>query len=120
MIYVGLAGATRSRSGRKSANTLYGRLATMHLGRKRNFSTFRVSLTAILSAHRSAVISEAELTEWMMAHLRVKPVPVVDADRLDQLETTVLTAIDPPLNLAKMPNSPVRQRLSLLRKAIRD
>lgn len=41
LIYAGLAGATRSRSGRKSTNTLWGRIRGMHLGGRHNFSTTR-------------------------------------------------------------------------------
>ena len=40
------------------------------------------------------------------------------ADILDQLETRVLGALDPPLNLAKMPRTPVRERLTDLRRRV--
>lgn len=49
LIYAGLAGATRSRSGRKSKNTLWGRIKTMHLGGRHEFSTFRLSLGSVLA-----------------------------------------------------------------------
>ena len=41
LIYAGLAGATRSLSGKKSTNTLWGRIRGMHLGGNPNFSTFK-------------------------------------------------------------------------------
>ena len=44
LIYAGLAGSTRARSGRLSKNTLWGRITTMHLGGRHEFSTFRLSL----------------------------------------------------------------------------
>lgn len=116
LIYAGLAGATRARSGRRSTNTLWGRLQGMHLGSRYEFSTFRRSLGSILTEARGASeIDEEHLTAWMRDHLRVIAVPVHDADALDDLETAVLEALDPPLNLAKMPKTAVRRRLSQLR-----
>ncbi|MEP9362191.1 DUF6884 domain-containing protein [Nocardioides sp. CN2-186] len=116
LIYAGLAGATRS-GGSISSNTLWGRIATMHLGKKHEFSTLRRSLGSVLAeASRQDVIDEGQLTAWMHAHLRVVLVPVTDVDTLDQLETAVLTELDPPLNLAKVPKTPLRLELSRLRK----
>jgi hypothetical protein len=117
LIYAGLAGATRSRSERRSTNTLWGRLHGMHLGSRHDFSTFRRSLGSILTEARGASeIDEAHLTAWMHGHLRVIAVSVEDADALDGFETEVLAELDPPLNLAKMPKSAVRARLTQLRR----
>lgn len=116
LIYAGLAGATRS-GGSSSSNTLWGRIATMHLGGKHEFSTLRRSLGSILaSAYGQPVIDEQQLTRWMHAHLRVVPVRVADVDTLDQLETEALAELDPPLNLAKVDRTPLRRQLSALRK----
>lgn len=116
LIYAGLAGATRS-GGSTSTNTLWGRIATMHLGKNYKLSTLRLSVGSILaSAYRLAAIDEEQLTRWMHAHLRVVPVPVLDADTLDGLESEILRELDPPLNLAKVERTPLRQRLSALRK----
>ncbi|GAA3633396.1 DUF6884 domain-containing protein [Microlunatus ginsengisoli] len=116
LIYAGLAGATRS-GGSESSNTLWGRITTMHLGKRHEFSTLRRSLGSILaSAHGSSAIDEAELTGWMHAHLRVVTIPIADADTLDALESEILAALDPPLNLAKVSKTPPRLRLSALRK----
>lgn len=116
LIYAGLAGATRS-GGAKSTNTLWGRIATMHLGTKHEFSTLRRSLGSILgAANGSPSIDEAELTRWMHSYLRVVTIPVADPDTLDILESALLAELDPPLNLAKVPKSPLRQQLSALRK----
>ncbi|MBK8462845.1 MAG: hypothetical protein IPL36_07400 [Nigerium sp.] len=117
LIYAGLAGATRTKSGKKSTNTLWGRIRGMHLGGNHNFSTFRLSLGSILAAARHAQrIDEDALTEWMHQHLRLIAVPVDDPDGLDALETEILTALDPPLNLHKRPKSDARTRLSQLRR----
>lgn len=51
----------------------------------------------------------------MYAHLRVIAVPTSDADSLDALETMILTELDPPLNLMKLPKTPIRRKLSELR-----
>ena len=89
----------------------------MHLGSRHEFSTFRLSLGAVLAnASGFDEIDEGALTTWMNAHLKVIPVPVQDPDTLDGLETAVLAALDPPLNLQKMPRSSVRSQLSGLRR----
>jgi len=117
LIYAGLAGATRSRSGRKSTNTRWGRIKGMHLGSRHEFSTFRLSLGSILAhARGESEIDEAALTLWMHNHLRVIAIPVADADIRDNLETAILAVLDPPLNLAKMQRTPVRKRLTELRR----
>lgn len=117
LIYAGQAGATRSRSGRRSGNTLWGRISGMHLGGKSRFSTFRLSLGSVLASTSGAdEIDETALTRWMHAHLRVIAVPIDHADRLDDLESAVLAALDPPLNLSKMPPSTARARLTVLRR----
>lgn len=119
LIYAGLAGATRAKSGQRSSNTLWGRIRGMHLGGRHDFSTFRRTLGAVLaSQYGESTIDEDRLTRWMYEHLRVIAVPVADADALDQLETRVLGALDPPLNLAKMPRTHVRARLTELRRRV--
>ncbi|HJQ46907.1 MAG TPA: hypothetical protein VJ870_11380 [Amycolatopsis sp.] len=117
LVYAGLAGATRSRSGRKSTNTLWGRIRGMHLGGRHDFSTFRLSLGSILaSARRESEIDEERLTAWMHEHLRLVAIPVENPDTLNDLETEVLAALNPPLNLNKLPQSPVREQLTKLRR----
>lgn len=116
LIYAGLAGATR-KGGATSSNTLWGRITTMHLGKKHEFFTLRRSLGSILAhANGQPTIDEARLTLWMYAHLRVVLIPVADAHTLNDLETDILSELDPPLNLAKVGPTPLRQRLSALRK----
>ena len=116
LIYAGQAGATRSRSGIRSRNTLWGRIRGMHLGGKQEFSTFRMSLASILTQADRTEISEARLTNWMHEHLRVITRPLDNPDELDALESAVLATLDPPLNLAKMPTTPMRARLRELRR----
>jgi hypothetical protein len=103
LIYVGLVGATRSRSRRASTNTLWARIVGMHLSGRHDFSTFRLSLGSILAnARREAEIDEARLTSWMHQHLRVVTIPIDDADTLNALESEVLQQLDPPLNLQRV------------------
>lgn len=119
LIYAGLAGATR-KGGKKSSNTLWGRITTMHLGGRHDFSTFRFSLgSAIARARGEDQIDEGALTQWMHTHLRVVPVVVDDPDALEAIESTVLELLDPPLNLAKVPPTTLRVKLSALRRAYR-
>lgn len=117
LIYAGLAGATRWPSGRRSTNTLWSRLTGMHLGGRHEFSTFRRSIGSILAAARcEKEIDEAALTTWMHANLTVVAVLFSDADSLGRLEGDVLSELDPPLNLKGMTASPIRQRISALRR----
>jgi hypothetical protein len=119
LIYTGLAGATRWPSGQRSKNTLWLRIATMHLAGNHEFSTFRRTLGAILAAESGSTdIDEQALSEWMRAHLRVITVSLDDRDELGRLEKRVLAALDPPLNLQSMVPTPVRRRLRELRRGL--
>lgn len=117
LIYAGLAGATRWPSGRRSTNTLWSRVAGMHLGGRNEFSTFRRSLGAILAeADGRRGIDEENLTSWMSEHLAVRTVASPDPDALGHLERAVLERLDPPLNLMGMQANPTRARLRELRR----
>ncbi|MFL1596232.1 hypothetical protein NQ854_25405 [Rhodococcus ruber] len=117
LIYAGLAGATRWPSGKRSTNTLWSRIAGMHLGGRHEFSTFRRTLGAVLAhADGSAHIDEDALTAWMTQHLTVVALASEDADTLGQLEGEVLASLDPPLNLQGMAATPLRSRLTELRR----
>jgi hypothetical protein len=116
LIYAGQAGATRWPSGKRSNSTLRDRLIGMHLTGNVEFSTFRRTLWAVLTATLGlSGKDEQALSEWMRANLRVIAVPVPDADTLGRVEAAVLDELDPPLNLAGRPASDVRQSLSRLR-----
>ena len=117
LIYAGCAGATRWPSGKPSTNTLWSRIRGMHLGGRHEFSTFRRTLGSVLAeANRWQAIDEQALTDWMMRHLRVVAVPHKDPDVLGKVEAAVLAELDPPLNLQSMATTPVRTRISELRK----
>ncbi|WP_198950146.1 DUF6884 domain-containing protein [Kineosporia sp. A_224] len=118
LIYAGLAGATRWPSGKRSTNTLWSRLAGMHLGGRAELSTFRRTLAGLLRGPLAMTSEDdARLTEWIHAHLQVAPVVVEDADTLGRLEDDVLAELDPPLNLQGMPRTALRARISELRRA---
>ncbi|OOC54299.1 MULTISPECIES: GIY-YIG nuclease family protein [Nocardiopsis] len=118
MVYAGQAGATRWPSGGRSRNTLYERLVGMHLAGSAGFSTFRLSLAAVLAASLGVRPgNEDALSAWMEEHLRVVPVPVTDADALGALEQEVLALLDPPLNLSHMRGTVIRSQLTRLRSA---
>ncbi|WP_433130173.1 DUF6884 domain-containing protein [Micromonospora sp. CA-240977] len=117
LIYAGLAGATRWPSGKRSTNTLWSRIAGMHLGGNHGFSTFRRTLGSILAnAAGFDRIDENHLTTWMYGHLRVVTVPCDDADTLGRLEEAVLGEMDPPLNLKGMARTAIRARITELRR----
>ncbi|MFI7430456.1 DUF6884 domain-containing protein [Micromonospora sp. NPDC049836] len=117
LIYAGLAGATRWPSGKRSTNTLWSRIAGMHLGGNHEFSTFRRTLGAILAnAAGLDRIEENSLTTWMYDHLKIVTVPSDDADTLGKLEEAVLREMSPPLNLKAMTRTAVRARITELRR----
>ncbi len=119
LIYAGLAGATHWPSGKRSTNTLWLRIATMHLAGSIEFSTFRLTLGSILtSSSDPRRVDETALTNWMHQHLRVVAKTVDDADTLGHLEKQVLGALDPPFNLQGMEHTAIRIRLSELRKQV--
>ncbi len=81
------------------------------------FSTFRLSIGSILASTKGeTAIDEDKLTAWMHQHLRVVAIPFTDGDTLGELESDVLRALDPPLNLDKVTKNPLRSRLSELRR----
>ena len=85
----------------------------MHLGGNRNFSTFRLTLTACLSPTSGPPITEAALTEWMHRHLRVAALPL-PPEAVTAGEALLLQLADPPLNLRDVPVTPLRRTLSRL------
>ncbi|MGY1592279.1 DUF6884 domain-containing protein [Geodermatophilus sp. SYSU D00708] len=118
LVYAGRAGGVRT-NGSTSTNTLWGRVGEMHLGGNRSFSTFRLTLAACLSAAERRVVSEAELTDWMHAHLRVAVLPLA-VDAVSAAEEQLLQRADPPLNLSGVERTPLRQTLSRLRSALKE
>lgn len=119
LIYVGLAGATHWPSGKRSTNTLWSRINSMHLGGRHEFSTLRRTIGAILaSAESKDNIDEIALTRWMDLHLRVLVVPYKDVDSLGKVEQTILAKLDPPLNLRSMHPSELRRKVKELRRAV--
>jgi hypothetical protein len=117
LVYAGQAGATRWPSGSPSQNSLWSRLAGMHATGNVESSTFRRTLQAVLTQSPGRPPDEPQLNRWIATHLRVVTVPWPDADTLAGLEHAVLTRLDPPLNLAGMRPTPLRDRLKRLRSA---
>jgi hypothetical protein len=116
LIYADQAGATRRLSGKRSNNTLWGRVAGMHLGRKAGFSTFRRTLAAVLcSVIPLSTEDDPRLSAWMDEHLRVTMLSVPGAVDLGEQESAVLDALDPPLNLQGRPRTPVRAEVTRAR-----
>ncbi len=119
LIYAGQAGAGRSHA------TLGSRIRGNHLGSDIYGSTFRLTLASALRArlalepigggHMSRD-GEGRLTNWMRQHLMVSVIAYPDRLELDGFETDVLERLDPALNLAKRPATPVRRALTTLRR----
>jgi hypothetical protein len=126
-IYAGQAGATKWPSGKAGTGALGIRIGEVHLGGKVRMSTFRWSLACMLfdqlevqvqAAMLITASSEQALTAWMREHLFVAVHAHDDRDTLGGLERAVLLRLDPPLNLGQMPPTPVRARLTDLRRRI--
>lgn len=121
LIYAGQAGSGTSRA------TLGSRIRGNHLGSDIYGSTFRLSLAAALrtrldlepvgGGHMSRD-GEGRLTDWMRQHLMVSVIAYPDRLGLDAFETVVLARLDPPLNIAKRPATPVRVMLTSLRRPL--
>ena len=88
-------------------------------------STFRKTLAAFLAPElapfevdgaRLKSESNRRLSGWIREHLSVSIAPIPDMTVLDEIETTVLRVLDPPLNLNKVPETEVRRRISGLRR----
>lgn len=126
-IYAGQTGATAWPSGRLRVTTLRGRIGQNHLRGNIRGSTFRWTLAAALRAPLSLGVvgrkqidrdSEQRVSAWMREHLEVAVHAFPQRDPLGHLEDCVLARLDPPLNLDGMPETPLRRRLSRLRKAL--
>ncbi|SFE51971.1 DUF6884 domain-containing protein [Blastococcus tunisiensis] len=116
LVYAGRAGGVRA-SGKVSTNTLWGRVGGMHLEGNRNFSTFRMTLTAALRQSGELVTDEESLSRWMHEHMSVAVLPL-PASVVLPAEERMLRAADPPLNLQGMTASPLRRTLTQLRRAV--
>jgi hypothetical protein len=116
LVYAGRAGGVRA-NGKASANTLWGRVGEMHLGGSRQFSTFRLTLTAALSPPGGAVADESAVSAWMHRHLRVA-VLALPPEAVSSGEEELLRLADPPLNLRDVPATELRRTLSRLRSAL--
>ncbi|SFP54187.1 hypothetical protein SAMN05660464_3512 [Geodermatophilus dictyosporus] len=116
LVYAGRAGGVRA-SGARSTNTLWGRIATMHLRGRRQFSTIRLTLSACLSPEGGPTIPESELTTWMHSHLRVATLPLA-AEDVTAGEARLLELADPPLNLRDVARTDLRRSLSRRRSAL--
>jgi hypothetical protein len=126
-IYAGQTGATKWPSGRVGSMTLRQRLGSNHLRGSIHGSTFRRTLAACLREPLRLVVTgpgklarqaEDQLSTWMRAHLEVAIYPYPNRDALADLERHVLGSLDPPLNLEGMPSTPLRRRLSALRREL--
>jgi hypothetical protein len=127
LIYAGQAGATSTRSGTERTATLRSRIVSNHLNGNVGSSTFRKTLTAVLFEPLALRLerpgrldppSNQAVSQWMRAHLPIVIAPHPDRATLAAVEHGVLAVLDPPLNLMGMKPSPIRQRLSQLRRAL--
>lgn len=125
LIYAGQAGATSSRAGVERSATLRSRITGNHLRGNIGSSTFRKTLTAALfeplglRLERPGKLdaeSNAVVSEWMRAHLRIATFACPDRATLATLEHDVLKELDPPLNLMGMPPTATRKQLKALRR----
>jgi len=116
LVYLGQAGATSWPSGRRYSSTQWSRIAGNHLRGRARSSTLRRTLAAALRDPLDlADPDDPRLDEWIWRHLRVNAVPTADRDELERLESVMIDALDPPLNLSGPSGTPARARLRELR-----
>lgn len=124
LIYAGQAGAASSRARKTGAATLRSRILVNHLRGNIRSSTFRLTLCAVLCGPLALRLtdsgrlergSNAALSAWMDAHLRLTWVALPDRSTLGAIEEAVLRVLDPPLNLQGVEATPIRLRLRQLR-----
>jgi hypothetical protein len=117
-IYAGQTGATSTRSAKQRSATLRSRISANHLNGNVASSTFRETLTAVLSAplslhpvapRRLDNASNRALSIWMHHYLCVAIVPFDDRDDLAAVEQAVLARLDQPLNLMGMRATTIRR-----------
>jgi hypothetical protein len=121
----------------KAEDSLASRDVQTHFGDGRTgSSTLRRSLAAFLTARLDLVpmprnpdrpgyfasyglepASDKRLTSWMLDRLTIATWPVAGVESLDSVETRVLHALKPPLNLAKI-TTPLSADLSSARAAM--
>jgi hypothetical protein len=123
-LYVDQAGSSARRTYVASGATLGSAIARTHLRGSTMGSSFRRSVAALLwdeldlhcvATKRLGPESNARLTAWMLAHLRVATVIVDDIASLWLIGEYVGHRLDPPLNLDGYANSPERERVRALR-----
>lgn len=114
LLYVGQAGATSPVTGRPSSATLWSRVGPG----SGHGSTFHRTLAAVLAGPLGGLAGsdDPRLAAWAEEHLRVALWPVDDPVALADLEEGVLAALEPPLNLQGMRETPVHRRLRALRR----
>lgn len=118
-IYVGQTGSQG-----KSPAFLRERILGRHLKGSVRTSTLRHTLAAILQRSPGRSRSdegilppgESELSKWMRSHLEIAVSPIENPKILATLEQQVIEMLDPPLNLRGMRRTPLRDRISGLRK----
>jgi hypothetical protein len=123
-LYVDQAGSSARRTYVASGATLGSAIARTHLRGSTTGSSFRRSVAAVLwdqldlrcvAPKRLGPESNARLTAWMLAHLRVTTAVVDDIASLWLISEYIGHRLDPPLNLDGYARSPERERVRELR-----
>ena len=126
IVYAGQAGAYRRRP---SSATLQSRLERNHIGGRIRNSTFRLTLAALLfddvepqnlGGRNIGSAGEAIVTDFMWSHLSLTVVRYGDRRALAVVEESVLSILDPPLNIQKVTMTPIRQVLKARRSILRQ
>jgi hypothetical protein len=126
LIYAGQSGGTTVGGVARMA-TLRSRIGGNHLRGRVRGSTFRFTLGAALMTplglvadgpKRLSAASEARLSAWMREHLSVCTVMVHDRANVMAVENTVLSRLDPPLNLEGMQANTLRGQITRLRREL--
>ena len=127
LVYVGQAGATRWPSGTRSKATLGSRISRQHISGNAGSSTFRLTVSALLLVSldltldddgRLDAASNGRVSLWIADHMRIAIARFDNRDELGVVEASVVSKLDPPLNLEHCCSTAPRQTLSGLRSCI--
>jgi hypothetical protein len=119
LVFVGQVGGSSWHSLVDPVVNLRDHVSAVQLRGRARASTFRMTLSTVLSTHLGMTsLEDPVLTEWMLEHLSVSTWAVADGEGLRELAQLLVAELDPPLNVDHLPATEYRDRLQQLRRAM--
>lgn len=119
LVFVGQVGGSTAYSLVDPVLNLHDHIDRVQLHGRTRASTFRMTLATVLGAHLGMTsLEDRRLTEWMVEHLSVTTWEAPDGSGLRELAQVVISELDPPLNVDRLPATEYRARLQQMRGAL--